>query len=92
MRVRGYQRKVIYLKNTGSRMFDEAYFVVREDSEVTPASEGDMITEANRIIEENFGSHRERGRPSVRGRDVLSFLCGVAATGILTALLLVMLL
>lgn len=92
MRVRGYQRKVIYLKNTGSHIFDEAYFVVREDSEGTPASEGDMISEANRIIAENFGARRERGRPSVQGRDVLSFLCGMAATGILTAILLAVLL
>jgi hypothetical protein len=29
--VRGCQKKIIYLKNTGSEVFEEAYFVVREN-------------------------------------------------------------
>ena len=53
--MRGYQKKVIYMKNTGSSVFEEAYFVLSPDAEKNNTQKGDMITEANRIIEENFG-------------------------------------
>lgn len=52
--MRGYQKRVIFLKHTGSRLFDEAYFVVSPSSE--GAAEGDMVLEANRIIEDNIKS------------------------------------
>ena len=48
--MRGCQKRVIYLKNTGSRHFEEAYFVIRS-GECT--SDKSMIDEANRIISEN---------------------------------------
>ena len=57
--MRGYQKKVIYLKNTGSRNFEEAYFVLRSDVDSPKISEGEMIKEANSIIDENFGLTRK---------------------------------
>lgn len=56
--MRGYQKRVIYLKNTGSRDFEEAYFVVRENVGDKGRSCPHMIEEANRIIDENFGDGR----------------------------------
>ncbi len=56
--MRGYQKKVIYMKNTGSPMFCEAYFVLSENSEKSQHNKLDMISEANRIIEENFGKKK----------------------------------
>ncbi|MBQ8322105.1 MAG: hypothetical protein IJX92_07055 [Clostridia bacterium] len=50
--MRGYQKKVIYIKHTGSNLFDEAYFVVGSTGE--NAKRSDMILEANRIIEESI--------------------------------------
>ena len=52
--MRGYQKRVIYLKNPGSAIFEEAYFVIREDAEEKECC-ADVIGEANRIIEENAG-------------------------------------
>jgi hypothetical protein len=52
--VRGYQKRVIYLKNTRSRHFDEAYFVVKEDSTLSGVPHGELVEEANRIIDENY--------------------------------------
>lgn len=64
--VRGCQRKVIFLKNTESKIFSEAYFIV--DDKATGICEADMIREANRIIEENLArGARER---SAGGRGV----------------------
>ena len=56
--MRGYQKRVIYVKNTGSRHFEEAYFVVRPDARAESLSDGKMIEEANRIIKENVGAVR----------------------------------
>jgi len=58
--MRGYQKRVIYLKNTGSRDFEEAYFIVRADVGDKGQSCPHMIEEANRIIDENFGEGRSR--------------------------------
>ena len=59
--MRGYQKKVIFLKNTGSEMFDEAYFVLSERCERDGVGESNMIKEANKIIEENsLGARRRR--------------------------------
>ena len=42
------------MKNTGSSVFEEAYFVLSPDAEKKNTQKSEMITEANRIIEENF--------------------------------------
>ena len=72
--MRGYQKRVIYLKNTGSQSFEEAYFVLRSDTSVTASSKL-MIDEANKIIEENFGGGRRNRAREKRGY-VISFCLG----------------
>ena len=52
--MRGYQKRIIYLKHTGSHLFDEAYFVVSPNG--AAAKKDDMVIEANRIIEESIGA------------------------------------
>lgn len=56
--MKGYQKKVIFLKNTGSNLFDEAYFVMSRDGENSSLGEEDMVSEANRIIDESLGIKR----------------------------------
>ena len=77
--MRGYQKRVIYLKNTGSQSFEEAYFVLRSDTSSTVASSQLMIDEANKIIEENFGGGRGIRRERRKGY-IFSFLMGCALT------------
>ena len=62
--MRGYQKKVIFLKNTGSHLFDEAYFVMSREGEEAAVDQSDMVFEANRIINESLG-----GRESRIGRE-----------------------
>ncbi len=50
--VRGCQKKIIYLKNTDSGVFDEAYFLVSDSALGKNMDERDMIAEANRILDE----------------------------------------
>ncbi len=54
--VRGCKRGVVFLKNTGSKLFREAYFIIDENTDVRGVSESDMVKEANRIIEENLAA------------------------------------
>ena len=52
--MRGYQKKVVYLKNTGSPVFEEAYFIIKSDYKEDDRYAGNaLIEEANRIVEEN---------------------------------------
>ena len=67
--MRGYQKKVIFLKDTGSRLFDEAYFVVSRQGEAAHIEQSDMVFEANRIIKESLEGKEHR----VRGEDKRNF-------------------
>ena len=65
--MKGYQKKVIYLKNVGSQIFDEAYFIVSRDKE-SAKDTNDMVIEANRIIEESLNqtvSDKRKDRESI---------------------------
>ena len=53
--IKGAQRKMIVMKTAESNMFEEAYFVMRRGVD---CSESDMVSEANRIIE-NYGCKRK---------------------------------
>lgn len=54
--IKGCQRKIIYLKDTKSAVFEEAYFVLRPDApQSAHMSESDMVREAGRIVERVAG-------------------------------------
>ena len=48
--MKGCQKKVIYIKNTGSDIFEEAYFIIKEKNGASVG--GDFVREANRIVDE----------------------------------------
>ena len=77
--MRGTQRRVIYLKNTGSDMFDEAYFVIKENAPRTDmsAGENDLIKEADRIINEHIGSKIKKFKGNLL-KDISILLTGFA--------------
>ena len=85
--MRGYQKKVIYLKNTGSRHFEEAYFVLRGDADNNNPTGAEMIDEANRIIKENFEKER-RGFISSKKWYVVAFFVGCAAASLIFSIIL----
>ena len=75
--MRGYQKKIIYLKHTGSHLFDEAYFVISPTA--TAAKKDDMIIEANRIIEESIGAKVKR-KKAFAPEFLYPFLIGAATS------------
>ncbi len=48
--LRGAKKNMIVIRTRDSRMFEEAYFVMRRDTGVS-VNEADMLFEANRILE-----------------------------------------
>ena len=67
---KGTQKKMIMLRDTGSKYFEEAYFIIRENAVRRESiSETDMIKEANRIIGETvfrsaYGGEAVKGKGS----------------------------
>ena len=80
--MRGCQKRVIYLKNTGSEYFEEAYFVLKNTSDTMKYSDTDIIREANRIIEENIGK-RKRINFKKWLPLVLAFIIGAGLSAII---------
>ena len=84
--IKGCQKKMIVLRGDRSRYFTEAFFVLRDDCP-SPPSEADMVSEANRIVEECLrgGPARPtRRRLSHRASQVVCFLSGALAAGALS--------
>lgn len=82
--VKGCEKRMIRLQNTGSRMFEEVYFVLREDLPGEGCETRDILAEANRIVEENeMPAHKRTGLRTV----LLPFLIGAATATALVCLL-----
>ena len=77
--MRGYQKRVIFVKNTGSRHIEEAYFVMRSDVSGAKSSRELVVAEADRIIRESFGD-RGKGFFYLKRWYILSFFIGSAIT------------
>ena len=79
--VKGCQRQIVLLRGTGSELFEEAYFILKPEK--TPLPQARMITEANRIIEENTlqGNRQANFRGRHRGERLLFFLLGLLSGG-----------
>ena len=81
--IRGAEKRMIVVRTRESRVFEEAYFVVRHDVPDHAANALDMLREANRIIERNTvvptaPPHRTlKGRLIAAGRTVAIFVAGI---------------
>lgn len=87
--IKGINKNIIVVKNTGSRYFEEAHFIVKNN--VSELADRDLVKEASRIVGTVLESSGKASKP--KGRIVkklmafiLSFLSG-AAIGILLCLL-----
>ncbi|NLK38978.1 MAG: hypothetical protein GX303_01845 [Clostridiales bacterium] len=94
--LKGCQRKIILLRNTGSNIFEEAYFVLKADAEARQdLSESDMVSEARRIVEANtisLGQHNTQAPPkeSTKNKNTCFgwFLAGCVFSCLIVSILL----
>ena len=85
--MRGCERRIYYVKNTESDIFDEAYLVLRrrEACGTGVLKPDDIRLEAMRIIEDAGGVRTCVRRE--RGSRLLPFFAGVGTAGVISALL-----
>ena len=84
--MRGYQKRVIHIKNTRSFYFDEAYFVIKPQQECDLPCEAALVAEANRIISESFVKKNRYGIRDKRAW-IFGFIFGAALSLIPTFIL-----
>ena len=78
--LRGAQKQMIVVRTHGSRVFEEACFVIRRGAVQAAADEGEMLREANRIIENTLPPARicrEEERVGERGKRRSGLLAGL---------------
>jgi hypothetical protein len=87
--IKGINKNMIVVKNTGSRYFEEAHFIVKNGA--SDCSERDLLKEASKIVRNVLTESGKMSKP--KGKVVrwittilLSFLSG-AALGILLCLM-----
>lgn len=77
--MRGSEKRIIYVRETGSRLFEEAYFVLRRGvSEGTDADGDEMVREAARILEAGQTGYPATARRARSRRALTVFLAGAA--------------
>ena len=82
--IKGCQKSIIHLKDTGSPYFEEAYFIVSRGSDIEALGE-DMIKEALNIVKSstadaksrNLQKRKQRRALVMKGASALSFVFGV---------------
>lgn len=98
--LRGAEKRMIVVRTKDSRLFEEAYFVVRPEAgkgiDGETDTQPDMLWEANRILENSLaGVRRERpslpSAPSGLLRGLTWFLMGLLTGGGIASLLWVLL-
>lgn len=77
--IRGVQRKIIVIKGDKSSVFENVYFLLRNDISDANRSDGDILREANKIIAQNYSDKKRKKyekRKKIR-RGLAIFLSGL---------------
>ena len=87
--IKGARKEMIVVRTGGSRYFNEAYFVLREEAPRTKHKSADILSEANRILAElapDFPSASKKKR-----RHWIFFGTGCVCGAVLTVLVMLLL-
>lgn len=57
--LKGYQRRLIMIRTKDSSIFESAFFILRGSS-CNARTDGDIVSEANRILEESNSPRKKR--------------------------------
>jgi len=86
--IKGCQKKILHITNTGSPYFEEAYLILRRGgdfSDAGDASEMDIVREAVKIAEGGSAALSPR-REKKRRRRNRAFFCGISLCSFLFGL------
>ena len=86
----GASKKAVVIKTAKNSIFEEAYFILKDNAELTGESE--MIREANKLLKKHFpeSCYFENGKKQTKkkqGNCLTAFLVGALVSFILCTLL-----
>lgn len=73
--IKGCQKKIIFIKDTGSELFDEAYLVMKPRAQ--GAKENDVLKEAHRILSEAQGNDGKKKKEQKSFGGFFKFTSGL---------------
>ena len=77
--VKGCERRLVIYKSKNSKYFSEVHFIMKEEVDGKKADRRDIISEANKIVDESTAQHKNsRNKKRERLSKLLFFLSGVA--------------
>ena len=78
--VRGCKKSIVYVKNTGSEYFKEAYFILNENKGLSIICEKDLVSEAKRIISDGTKekAKKDKGVLALVKKNAAPFLVGMS--------------
>ncbi len=79
--LKGVERKLIMLQLRESDLFESAYFVLKDNGKPRLHDPGEMLKEANRILEENSHSAKRTSASSCIFPALLGFCLGFLLMG-----------
>lgn len=83
--IKGCHKSIVFLKNTDSEFFDEAYFVLKPNA--VCKKDSDIVLEANKIVSSLTESKKRTGK--VKGRIISFFLGGIIGASLTLLLTLI---
>lgn len=85
--IKGCQKRMIFIKNTGCDLFDEAYFVLKSDIPASEENQDNIIRTATAIINEHeYPLNKRKRAKSKRSKALLFFILGALLGATLCAL------
>ncbi len=72
---KGLRKNIILIKNTDSKYFEEAYFILKDNYSQDESAYQDIISEANRIVERSVNITEKKRRPN---KSILTFSFGAS--------------
>ena len=87
MAVKGIERRMVLIRTPENRCFEEAHLVLRADFYKEPCEDGDILSEANRILEEcgYSAEGKRRRRKRGLGNPLVCFFLGTFCGGVIGA-------
>lgn len=90
--LKGCKKNVVYVKNTGSEIFEEAYFIVSDSKEAKGRADSDIVSEAGRIIScSPIASYFTEGKKEAKSKKssgrLLFFVLGATVMAVLNAII-----
>jgi hypothetical protein len=76
--IKGCQKRMIFVKNTGSDLFDEAYFILKDDVPSNSELDGNIVRAATAIINQSGFLRQSAPKRRQKRGGVIPFLLGVA--------------